>query len=83
MAGSVAKAKIGVRLRIRPVRAKYEHVNAEHAEHGVDSTVAVAGCFNEHARIDHTARQRVGAATGGQALTMQRPKTCQRSEADP
>ena len=83
MAGGVAEAKIGVWLRIRPVRAKDEHVNAEHAEYGVDSAVAVAGCFDEHPRIDHTPRQRVGSAAGGQALAMQRPETCQGGEADP
>jgi hypothetical protein len=65
MVGSVAKAKIGMRLRVRPVRAKYEQVNAEHADYGVHGTVAVAGCFNEHAPIDRTPRQRVSAAAGG------------------
>ena len=74
---------MGVRLRIRPVRAKYEHVNAEHTQHGVDSPVPVAGCFDEHVRIDHTPGQRVGPAAGGLALAMQRPETRQRGEADP
>ena len=83
MAGSVTEAKIGVRLRIRPVRAEYEHVNAEHTQHGVDGTVAVAGRFDEHVRVDHTPRQRVGPAAGGQALAVQRPETRQRGEADP
>ena len=72
MAGSVAEAEIGVRLRVGPVRAKYEHVNAEHTQDGVDGTVAIAGRFDEHVRIDHTPRQRVGAATGGQTLAVQR-----------
>ena len=83
MAGSVAKAQIGMRLRIRPIRAKYQHVNAEHTKYGVDSTVAVAGYVNERARIGHTPRQRTGAAARGKALAMQRRETCQRSKADP
>ena len=83
MAGSVAKAKIGMRLRIRPVGAEYERVNAEHAEHGVHGTAAVTGSLNEHVRIDHTPCQRVGAATGGQALAMQRAEPGQRGKADP
>jgi len=70
MARSAAKAEIGIRLRIRPVRAEYEHVNAEHAEHRVHGTAAVTGSFNEHVRIYRAPRQRVGAATGGQALAM-------------
>jgi len=57
MAGCIAKAKPGMRLRIRPIRAKYEHIDAEHAEYGVNSTVAVAGRFNEYPRIDSTTCQ--------------------------
>jgi hypothetical protein len=83
IAGGAAEAKIGMGLRIWPVGAKYEHVNAEHTEYGVDSAIAIAGCFDEQVRIDHTPRQRVGSATGGQALAVQRCETCQRSEADP
>ncbi len=83
MAGCIAKANTGMRLRIRPIGAKYEHIDAEHAKDGVDSTVAVAGCFKEHLRIDSTTCQWVGSAAGSQALAMQRRETCQGSEADP
>jgi hypothetical protein len=65
MAGSLAEADNGVRLRVRPVRAKYEHVNSEHTEHRVDSAAAVAGGFDEHTLIDYPPRQRVSSATGG------------------
>ena len=75
MAGSAAKAEIGMRLRIWPIGAKYEHVDAEHAEYGVHGTAAVAGRLHEDARIHRAPRERVGAAAGSQALAVQRAKT--------
>ena len=70
--GGFAESVIRVRGRIRPVRAKDEHVDPEHTDDRVDGAVGVAGCLDEHARINDASRQRVAAAPGGQALTMQR-----------
>jgi hypothetical protein len=75
VAGGLAQAGVGVRFRVRPIRAEYQHVDPEHPEHGIDGTAAVAGRFDEHARIDHASRQRVGTAAGGQALAVHGPET--------
>src|SRR5215475_5518480 len=83
LAGGAAEAEIGVWLRIRAVRAEHEHVDAEHAQDGVDGAAAVAGGLDEHERIDHAPGQRAVPAAGGHALAVQRPETGQRGEADP
>jgi hypothetical protein len=81
--GRLAQAGVEVGLCVRPVRAEYQHVDAEHPEYGVDAAAAVAGCFDEHAGIDQPPRQRVGTAAGRQSLAVHRPETRQRGEADP
>src|SRR6266516_6109635 len=52
MARCLAEATIGAGLRVRPVRAVYHHVDAEHAEYGIYATHPLTGRFDVSARID-------------------------------